>query len=565
MFNFDAIDKDYNDYLDGIAIKYDFDHLMVSSNSSQFSRTYVLDFTTKLVDGAVVCNEFRLDSISDSNLELFYSFESLVDRLNSLKTNSDVYVADLSFNSSYMMIELEKLGYSYSSKRANDSYNAFAIGGTFYNIEVVNKVYTKNLNKFNIRNLEVLIRMDSKALLSHYNSDNLLQCMVDILKVKRVETSKYTAASHSLEISKKIFNGSYKHSFVNLGLDEYTFIERSYNGGVIFLDPYYENKTVNNVVSYDFKSMYPSVEATCKLPYGYGVRFFGKYKEDLKRDLYVQEIEVDAELKNGKIPCLNFSNMNNMIQSDDHNYPSSTNGLTRLTLTNLDLDILLSNYNIFYIKYIGGYKYHSKVMMKEFASYMYYKKERSSDDSERLSVKTILNSHWGKHGQKSIQKVDDYYIKDNKLINAGFIGENSKPGYVPYATFVSAYARHKMNSIFNLNEGRVIRAHTDSLHVIGELKLPHGVEIGKKLGDLFPEKNIHRVKYVRSTMLVMEYDEFDGKEIFEITGVGMTQGVKDQIKSFDDLYIGANFKAKQIATNVLGGKAMIDTEFTIRI
>lgn len=91
---------------------------------------------------------------------------------------------------------------------------------------------------------------------------------------------------------------------------------------------------------------------------GEPVYFKGKYKQDKVYDLYIQEIVTCFELKENKIPTIQIKN--NKFRFKETEYLTSSKGeLVTLTLTSIDLELFLEQYNILEIHYISGWKFKS--------------------------------------------------------------------------------------------------------------------------------------------------------------------------------------------------------------
>ena len=85
------------------------------------------------------------------------------------------------------------------------------------------------------------------------------------------------------------------------------------------------------------------------LPYGQPVEYNGNYKEDPEHPLYIQQISVDMELKEGGIPCILNKNkqLGNGKYIIDTAQQADCGNVINLTLTKYDLELMYKNYNIY--------------------------------------------------------------------------------------------------------------------------------------------------------------------------------------------------------------------------
>lgn len=104
------------------------------------------------------------------------------------------------------------------------------------------------------------------------------------------------------------------------------------------------------------------------LPYDNPIFFSGKYKEDKLYPLYIQRISCAFKIKPGKIPTIQVKNNLRFLPNE---YLESSNGeIIVLTLTNIDLELFLNHYNVYFLKYDSGFKF--KQMKGLFTSYIDY-------------------------------------------------------------------------------------------------------------------------------------------------------------------------------------------------
>lgn len=189
-------------------------------------------------------------------------------------------------------------------------------------------------------------------------------------------------------------------------------------------------------------------------------------------------LEAQFELKENHLPTLQsktsiYGNLEYLEDSDDD--------IITLCLTNIDLDLFYSHYNITYIKFISGWKFRgSTELFKDYIN-KWYKIKRESTINNNKPMRTIsklmLNSLYGKFGlNPHIQTKEPYLDEEDVVKYRPYPEEFRNPIYIPVAVFITSYARHKTISSAQLNYERFIYSDTDSLHLIGD-ELPNNLDI----------------------------------------------------------------------------------------
>lgn len=255
------------------------------------------------------------------------------------------------------------------------------------------------------------------------------------------------------------------------------------NGGFTYLSPEYTEKEVGEGCVLDVNSLYPSVMYTEKIPIGEPIIFTGKYKKDSIYDLYIQKLTCAFRLKKNKIPCIQIKNMWSSFYGTEY-LTSSENKygvleIVDLTLTSVDLDLFFEQYDVFDLKFNGGYKFKSKTgIFKDYIDkWIAVKKQATLDKNygQRTLAKLMLNSLYGKLATSLKATGKNPYLEDDivKYVNGK---EKEKRGiYIPAGCFITAYARNKTirtsqnimdYSIKKYGENRYIYSDTDSIHCL---------------------------------------------------------------------------------------------------
>lgn len=169
--------------------------------------------------------------------------------------------------------------------------------------------------------------------------------------------------------------------------------------GFTYLNPIYKDKEVKKGFVLDVNSLYPYCMTEFNLPYGEGVFYKGKYKEDKVYDLYIQSISVNFKIKKGKIPTIQIKNDRFNFAPTEY-LESSNNQAVILYLTSVDLKLFLEHYEIIDIEYLSGWKFKStKGLFFDYVNKWTKRKieaSKNKNKGQRTLSKLMLNSLYGK-------------------------------------------------------------------------------------------------------------------------------------------------------------------------
>lgn len=337
-------------------------------------------------------------------------------------------------------------------------------------------------------------------------------------------------------------------------------IRQSYKGGFTYLNPKFKELDLTEGIVLDVNSLYPSVMYYQPLPYGEGIFFKGKYKEDKIYNLYVQMFTCQFELKPGYIPTIQLKNNLSFIPTQ---YLESSDGEdVTLCLTNVDLELFMEHYDVFNIEYHSGWKFKSTIgLFKDYIDKWNKVKMESTlngNKAMRTLAKLMLNALYGKFAlNPNVQSKIPWY--DNGIVKYK-LGEKETrdPIYIPVGTFITAWARHKTISSAQKVYDRFVYADTDSLHLIGT-EIPDMLEVDPvKLGAWKHESSFKRARFIRQKSYI---EEIDG--VLNITCAGMPDRCY-QFVTWDNFHTGMSYAGKLGMTHVEGGIVLKDIPFSIK-
>lgn len=163
---------------------------------------------------------------------------------------------------------------------------------------------------------------------------------------------KMTQGANALADYKKIIGGKkFTKLFPILPYDD--FCRKSYKGGYTYVKKGMENKEIGYGKVYDVNSLYPYVMYDKLLPYGEGVYYTGKYKEDKLYPLYIQEIKCSFEIKDNHLPTIQIKNARTFFKPNQY-LESSEGKVVTMVMTSVDLKLFFEHYNVEDITYVQG-------------------------------------------------------------------------------------------------------------------------------------------------------------------------------------------------------------------
>lgn len=390
-----------------------------------------------------------------------------------------------------------------------------------------------------------------------HNDVNIMARALSIFKSQGL--NGITIGSNALnfykqQIGKKVFD----RRFPKLGYDQY--IRNAYKGGWTYLKNGKAAKIIGNGIVLDVNSLYPFVMASCKLPYGHGIYYKGKYEKDKYYNLYVQTIRCEFKLKEGYLPTIQLKN--SAIFKPTEYLESSQGETVALTLTNVDLELFLEHYHVYNLEYIDGYKFKSSsTMFKEYVDYWMAVKVQAEKDGNmalRAIAKLYLNNLYGKFAKNPRQGSKIPYFKDGVVKYQILPPEDGDGVYIPVGAFVTSWARNITIRAAQKNYDRFVYADTDSLHLEGT-EIPDGLTIDKyELGAWKHESSFKRAKFLRAKCYA---EESKGK--LDIKVAGLPKKARGSI-TLENLEVGAEYYGKTRNKRVEGGIVLVNTTFKIK-
>lgn len=277
-------------------------------------------------------------------------------------------------------------------------------------------------------------------------------------------------------------------------------IRQAYRGGVCLVEPKYKSRVVGPGISVDYNSMYPSQLISHAFPVGVPEYFEGRYSPDAAHPLYIQRLTCTFDLKPHGVPCVQLK-ASGLFGA--HEYVRHCPEPVSISLTNVDLEIMMRQYDVDVLSWDGGFMFSAyEHLFDEYINYWKNIKETSKGGMRQLA-KWMLNKLYGKFGSSP-----ENVIKRPSLTEGGVLTFEAIQGaprnlvYLPVAVWTTAYARKALFDAIDANRGRFIYCDTDSMHLLGTQD-PAGIALHdshfcawKVEGDFLKARHLHAKAYM---------------------------------------------------------------------
>ena len=399
--------------------------------------------------------------------------------------------------------------------------------------------------------------------------------------------------------------------------DEYRQLKRAFQGGFTHANPFYSNKTLEDVTSYDFTSSYPAVMVSEKFPMSAAERVTISSREEFDHNLHNYCCLFDIEFYN----LQSVKYYENYISRSRCFYITKgviNNGrvvsaeVLRTSLTEVDFMIISQFYTWDRMRISNFKRYKRDYLPTDFIKAiidLYQNKTKlkgvAGSEAEYLKSKEMLNSCYGMTVTDIVRPniIYDHEWCDPETpdINEAILSYNDNAGrfmFYPWGVWVTAYARRNLftgilefsedyiysdtDSIKCLNAAdhaayideynkRIIaqlKAACDYHHIPVELIAPKTIKgVEKPLGVWDFDGHYTRFKTLGAKRYMVEYDNGD----LNITVSGLNKRVcvpyikdnhSDPFEAFNDaLYIPAAYTGKNTHTYIDEERSGIVTDY----
>lgn len=523
-----------------------------------------------------------LYAICDENAEMYSYGETIQEFMSDIRKlyGKTIYFHNLKFDGEFIISYLLMTGWEYVEK-LKDVKRGFSVlvgeMGEFYGMDIkfadhqiVHIHDSLKLLPFKVKKIAKDFNLPIEKEVIDYDNYNVTDEKISYItndvrivamalaQIKAEGMTKMTTASCAYNYYKGLKSNEFMSEFFPI-LDD-TFLEEwreAYRGGRSQVNPYYQNKIIQNVKRYDINSMYPSIMYKEYLPYGRPIKI--ESMGETRFELY--HVFISFTLKEGHLPTL--LKKSGLYVLDD-SYYVETDGIEELWISSIDYELLERHYIITYleIKEMYGFRT-SRLMFIDYISH-WYSKKNEDEGAKKIVDKFMLNCLYGKFGSnhKGYHKIpflNEYSIVKYKKSEI----QDMKHYYLPLAIAITSYA-HKYidDAIMSTGIENFVYCDTDSVHTVGDL--PVELIDNKQIGKFKLEAIEEKAKYVRQkTYLTKE------KGKLHITCAGMTDDMKEEaIKKYgENLFLafmkGFQMGGKLLPKHVPGGIVLYETTFQI--
>lgn len=534
--------------------------------------------------------------------------------------NPCLYFHNAKFDTDFIINWLFRNGYEWveSTKGMIDKQFTTLISddGKFYTMHICNEIVPKR-NVIEIRDSQKLLNMsvakiaktfklpDSKLEIDYnefrevgheLTSEEQEYLKADITIVSKAladlfesGTTRLTIGSNALNKYYEMMGGrkQFRKIFPKLDVIVDKDIRAAYKGGFTYLNPIYKEVDIAEGLVFDVNSLYPwAMHSPNVLPYGRPVFFSGQYQHDNMHPLFIQRLRCQFELKPNKIPMIQLKHNLSFVPTEY--LKSSNDQIITLTLTNIDLELFLENYDVYELEYVNGWKFKgASGMFDQYIDYWTEIKIQATKDKNaglRAIAKLYLNSLYGKFATSPYVRSAIPYLGEDGVVHYHKTEYEERDSiYVPIGAFITAIARNKTIRSAQSVYDRYLYSDTDSIHIRGT-DIPDCLEVDDyKLGAWKCESKFERARFIRQKCYIEdeiiteeEYNskmlEFpylcrkteDGYRFMKVTVAGLPAGGYKYV-TWDNFRGGAKYGGKLQPKRVAGGTVLNPTTYEIKV
>ena len=511
------------------------------------------------------------------------NIKSYFNYLFSIEEDSTVYFHNLSHDGEFIIWELLREGYTYNGDsdrlRNHQFYSLITDDNKYYTIIICNKgvkyeihcsyrllpLSIEELGKVvgveklseeydysGIRTYKTPKQVPEEDLKYIHNDVEIMR--LALLQAFSMDINKVTMASSAYyhwKVTQVVFE---KRELVPLDEEAQRLVDTSYKGGITQVNPEYQGVEINDCISFDVNSLYPSVMLDNAMPYG-----TPEYVTEMKPNKFKYLISInvtDMEVLEGYFP---FIGLRGGFGFNSYEYPR--------TLLNVHLCLWYDEYVLFKTYYKGTYEIDKilKFNQREHVFDYYFAKwkqikETTKNPAEKKIAKLMMNSLYGKFGSTKDKRSKIFDSIEGDKLHSYIEEHEAKEYYRPIASFITSCARCVLIRALEECHERFVYCDTDSIYIRGR-ELPNIPIDDSKLGFWKFEGSYTRFKAIRTKCYVKEHE---GR--LETKVAGLPKRVQASTINFDNLETGLKIeKAKLARKRVKGGVILCETDFTIKI
>ena len=341
---------------------------------------------------------------------------------------------------------------------------------------------TPNEYKYMIYDVIVVMNLIKEMLLEYKTIDNLPLTNTGIVRRFLREQTLYNGNTNHKQGRKESDYDIYMKSLV-LAPEEYTLNKKAFGGGFTHCNPFYTNKVVDDVDSYDFTSSY-IYSMFEKFPMSHGRKVIVKSNEEFEQYINkyacVFEIRFDEivsrETFENYISLSHCQYIKNQVVSNGRVVSADT---LITTITNVDFAIIKQMYDYKNIAIGTMYIYYLDYLPKSFLQgvlSLYSDKTTLKDvigqEAEYMRKKGMLNSSYGcmvTDIAKDVITYNNDWITEPVDIEKAIAKYNKSQSrflFYPWGVFITAWSRYHLFSGILECKDDYIYSDTDSIKIV---------------------------------------------------------------------------------------------------
>lgn len=493
-----------------------------------------------------------------------------------------LYFHNLKFDAEFILSYLLSHNFKYSERLRNKYFNTIIAGtGQFYklsfsfgrdkNVTIYDSLkklpfsVKKIAESFELPILKGEIDYTAEREKGHIlTEEELAYLRNDVEIVARALKEQFdeglthmTIGSDSLHIFKDMIGEKrFEKMFPVLPVEIDNNIRKAYRGGYTYVNKIFQNKDIGEGQVFDVNSMYPSVMHDELLPYGIPQYFEGEYIYDDLYPLAIFHIRADLSLKKDHIPTIQCKN-NFYFNATE--YIENTNGMLSMYITNIDFEIIKSQYDIIDIEYCEGFKF--KGVRGVFTEYIdkYMEMKKNNTGAKRQLAKLLLNNLYGKFATnpKMMKKIP-FLNEDGVVCYETKNCKDKDSIYTAMGIFITSYARARIQKTAQSIYNRFCYCDTDSIHIIGK-DIPNIDIDQKELGKWGLENTFKKARFLRAKTYIEVLDD----DSLNVKCAGLPDKLKEKV-TFDNFKYGLKIEGKLLPKRYKGGVILEEHDFTIK-
>lgn len=634
-------------------------------------RTFCADFETTVYEGQTNTEVWAsaIVELHTENVLIFTNIEDTLTYLSSYKENLIVYYHNLKFDGAfwlhYLMTKTDyKPWYTQLSENDYQWNNKFKMPPKTYMYTISNmgqwytiRISTKNniieirdsvkLLPFSLRKIGKSFKTKHQKLEMEYEGMRYSGCYIspeekdyirnDVLVLKEAieimeeqKHTKLTIGSCCLQEFKSFYGkDDYNSYFPDLtevecpiegfkNADQY--VRKSYKGGWCYLADGYSNQEINDGITLDVNSLYPSMMHSMSgnaYPVGKPTFFTGNLPDDIRNapnKYYFIRVRCRFRIKKGYLPTVQIKGSlvyrgNEWLKTSDvkgangayyHKYTlfgKEYDTRVTLTLTKTDYILFHEHYDVFDYEELDGCWFWTEIGLFDEYIDKYKEIKMNSTGAIRELAKLFLNNLYGKLGANDNSSFKIAYLRDDNSLGYITVEAHEKAvGYIPCGSAITSYARNFTIRTAQKNyhpKGKgFIYADTDSIHCNISIEQVIGAKLDKAEFCCWKhESTWDKAIFVRQKTYI-EHIVAEGIDpctpYNNIKCAGMGQRCKDLLnvslgetldlgkitdeeqifiaehRTLEDFKIGLKVPSKLLPKNIDGGVLLCKTTFEMR-